>query len=155
MPVIRGEARWRAEDVLRGFFGEQRAAASGRRLQRLQCAEADLRGCLEAAAPRLLEPHELALAALERQFDPEHVVARVAGAEVLLLLLPIFLDDPHWHGADVEDRKLRIRLAEPLAERIVRLPGIGDVGRAAWLVDAAVRHEVWLLRQELQAARRS
>lgn len=140
--------------MLRGFFTEQRQQATGRRVERLRTAEADLRACLEAVAAGLLDPGEQALVALERQFHPEGAFERVALAADLLTVLPVYLDDPHWHGDEPADRMLRIRLAEPLMEWIVRLPGIGDVGRAAWRVDAAVRHETWLLRQERESARR-
>ena len=79
-----------------------------------------------------------------------------AQVDALLALLPVFLDDPRWHGADLEDRKLRIRLAEPLAWEVLRLPELRDVdlGKAASRVEAAVRHEIWLFRQEREAARR-
>ena len=76
-------------------------------------------------------------------------------AEAVLLVLPVFLDEPRWHGIDLEDRRLRIRLASDLVERTTRvsmLAGV-DVGRAAWVVEAAVRHEIWMLRQERAASR--
>lgn len=147
----------RSEDVLRRFFAEERAGATPRRVDRLDRAEADLRACLDELAPHLLTKQELALVALERQFEPVGATARVAGAEALLLTLPRFLDEPRWHGEDLEDRRLRIALAEPLAEEIVRLPALRnldlDLGRAWWIVVASVRHEIFLLRQERAAAR--
>ncbi|MFD1722867.1 hypothetical protein [Amnibacterium endophyticum] len=152
--MIRQRVQWRAEDVLGGFFAEQHRLATGSRSQRLLTAEADLRACLEAVAAGLLDPNEHALVALEHEFHPDGAVARVALAADLLTVIPVWLDDPRWHGEEQADRMLRIRLAEPLMEWIVRLPGIGDVGRAAWRVDAAVRHETWLLRQERESARR-
>ena len=148
----------RSDDVLRGFFAAERREATGRRIERLEKAEADLRACLDELAPHLLTKQELALVALERQFEPLGATARVAGAHALLLTLPVFLDEPRWHGEDVEDRRLRIRLAEPLAEEIVRLPALRnldlDLGRAWWVVVASVRHEIFLLKQEREAARR-
>ena len=145
----------RADDVLRGWFGEQRRTATGSADDRLRRAEEDLRACLDRLAPLLLSPQELALVALERQFDPEHAAAKVAGADAVLLMLPVFLDDPHWHGVDLLDRRLRIELARDLSEQIVRLPapeGV-DLGRAAFVVESAIRHEIWMLRQERGATR--
>ena len=146
----------RAEEVLRRFFGEQLAGAPKRRVERLQCAEADLLACLEVLAPALLTDQERALLALESQFDPQCALARVAGADAVLLALPVFLDQPRWHGADLEDRRLRIRLARSLADEIFRASasrGV-DLGRATWVVKAQVQHEIWMLQQEREAIRR-
>jgi hypothetical protein len=145
----------RADEVLRGFFREQTVGLTPRRTDRMHRAEADLRACLTGLAPLLFTDQERALLALEQQFDPSDAAARVASAEAVLLVLPVFLDEPRWHGIDLEDRRLRIRLARSLGEEILRsslLRGV-DVGRAAWLVDAAVRHEIWMLRQEAAAGR--
>ncbi len=144
-----------AEDVLSGWFREQRRTAGGSADDRLRRAEEDLRSCIDRLAPLLLTPQELALVALERQFDPEHAATKVAGVEAVLLTLPVFLDDPHRHGADLLDRRLRIELARDLSELIVRLPspeGV-DLGRAAFVVESAIRHEIWMLRQERGAVR--
>ena len=121
----------------------------------MQRAEADLRACLTGLAPLLFTDQEKALLALEQQFDPTDAEARVASAEAVLLVLPVFLDEPRWRGNDLEDRRLRLRLAQSLGQQILHsslLRGV-DVGRAAWLVDAAVRHEIWMLRQEGAASR--
>ena len=146
----------RVDDVLRRFFAEQATGASERRAHRLQHADADLRACLDELAHLLLTDQERALLALERQFDSVAATARVASADVILLLLPVFLDEPRWHGDDLEDRRLRIRLATVLAEEILRASASSgvDLGRAAWVVEAAVRHEIWMLRQEREATRR-
>ena len=146
----------RSDEVIGRFFDEQRLATTGRRRERLDRAEADLRTCLEAHAQQLLTAPELALLALERQFDATGAVARVAAADAVLLLLPIYLEDHHWFGEDLEDRRLRILLAEPLAYSIARLPEIRErkVGSAVWTVEAAKEHAVWMLRQERGAARR-
>lgn len=149
-------AALRAEEVLRSFFGAQLAGASKQRAKRLRCAEADLLACLEELAPVLLTDQERALLALERQFDPERALARVAGADAVLLTLPVFLDQPRWHGSDLEDRCCRIRLARSLADEIFRASasrGV-DLARATWVVQAQVQHEIWLLQQEREAIRR-
>src|SRR4051794_24275280 len=145
----------RADGALRRFFGAQLAGASEQRARRLRAAESDLLACLEEMAPLLLSDQERALLALERQFDPEGALARVANADAVLLLLPVFLDEPRWHGSDLEDRRLRIRLARSLADEIFResaARGV-DLGRAAWVVEAQVRHEIWMLQQEREATR--
>jgi hypothetical protein len=146
----------RAEEVLRRFFGAQAAGASTQRAARLQRAEADLLACLDELAPVLLTDQERALLALEQQFDPEGAITRVASADAVLLALPVYLDSPRWHGADLEDRRLRIGLARSLADEIFRASasrGV-DLGRAAWVVEAQVQHEIWMLRQEREATRR-
>lgn len=146
----------RADEVLRWFFEEQAAGATQRRAERLRCAQADLRACLDGLASCLFTDQEHALLALERQFDPRDATSRVASAEAVLLVLPVFLDEPRWHGADLEDRRLRIGLARPLSEQIVHtaaLRGV-DLGRAGWVVEASVRHEIWMLRQEREATHR-
>ena len=145
----------RADEVLRVFFQEQTVGLTPRRANRMQRAEADLRACLSGLAPLLFTDQEQALLALEQQFDSTEAAARVASAEAVLLVLPVFLDEPRWHGTDLEDRRLRIRLARPLSEEILRsslLRGV-DLGRAAGVVEAAVRHEIWMLRQEAAAGR--
>jgi hypothetical protein len=145
----------RSDDVIRWFFAEQRRISTGRRLERLERAEADLRLCLERFAGELLTRQELALLALERQFAPEGAVARIAGVDAVLLLLPIYLDEPRYHGEDLEDRKLRIRLADAMAREVLRVPALREpaIARAAWIVDAAVQHATWLYRQEREASR--
>jgi hypothetical protein len=145
----------RAEEVLRRFFAAQLAAASTQRAERLRSAQAALLGCLDELAPLLLSDQERALVALEAQFAPDDALPRVASAEAVLLTLPVFLDEPRWHGADLEDRRLRILLARSLADEIFRASasrGI-DLGRATWVVEAQVRHEIWMLQQEREAAR--
>lgn len=145
----------RAEEVLRRFFDAQLAAVTGQRATRLRSAEADLLACLDELAPLLLTDQERALLALERQFAAEGALVRVATAEAILLALPVFLDEPRWHGDHLEDRRLRILLARALAEEILRESGQRghDLGRAAWVVEAQVRHEIYLLQQEREAAR--
>lgn len=154
-PVVGARVTPRADEALRHFFEEQQRLSTGRRAERLQRAEADLRGFLEELIPPLLTDQERALLALERQFDADGAAARTAGAVAVLLLLPLFLDEPRWHGRDLEDRRLRIRLAAALTDDIVEAPAMRgvDTGRAAWIVDAAVRHEIWMLRQEREASR--
>lgn len=146
----------RADEVLHRFFEEQRTGAAGRRLERLSRSEDDLRTCLDDLAPGLLPAHEVALLALERQFDARSAAARVAPADAVLLVLPVFLGEPRWYGVDLEDRRMRIRLAEPLTREVVRTrQRRGErAGAAAWRVDAAVRHAIWTLRLEREQARR-
>jgi hypothetical protein len=145
----------RADEVIGGFFAEHAARTVGRRLERLQRAEEDLRMFFEEHAELVLEGPELALLALERQFEHEGAAARVAEAEALLLLLPLFLEQSQWQGLDHEDRRLRLELAEPLAHDIARLPELReqDLSAAVWIVESTVRHAVWMLRQEREATR--
>ncbi len=129
-----------AAEILERFFLLERGRASGRRLQRLELAERDLRSCLDAEADAILTETELALLAAEIQFDPEGATARVTEPDAILHVLPPFLQDPAWHGQDAEDRRLRIRLALPLARLVCRLPELrrAEVNCAFWDVEAAV-----------------
>lgn len=146
----------RADEVIGAFFAEQRSSTTGRREERLDRAEADLRACLEEHAHLVLSEPERALLALERQFGAQGAVARVVSAEAVLLLLPLYLEESRWRGLDLEDRRLRIRLAEPLAQVVAASPGLRDtdLGAAVWIVEATVRHAIWMLRQEREATRR-
>jgi hypothetical protein len=146
----------KSDEVIERFFTEQRGDAEGRRVERLERAEADLRACLEEHAALVLAETEVALLALERQFDATGPAARVMQADALLLLLPLYLEESQWRGLDLEDRRLRIRIAEPLAHAVARLPELqeADLGTAVWIIEATVRHAVWMLRQEREATRR-
>lgn len=86
---------------------------------------------------------------------PKVCAAPRAGADAVLLALPVFLEEPRWHGNDLEDRRLRIRLARSLADQIFRASasrGV-DLGRATWVVEAQLRHEILMLQQEREATR--
>jgi hypothetical protein len=146
----------RADEVIGSFFAAQHAAATGTRQARVDRMEEDLRLFVEEHVELVLDRSELALLALERQFDAERAAARVAEAGAVLLLLPLFLEESQWHGLDYEDRRLRLELAEPFAHEIARLPELqdDDLGAAVWIVDATVRHAIWMLRQEREATRR-
>ena len=147
----------RSDEVIRRFFAAQRHGVTGRRLERLRTAEADLRACLDEHAPLVLTEPELALLALERQFEPRDAVSRVAEADAIVLLLPLYLEESQWRGLDYEDRRLRIRLAEPLAYEVARLPELRgpEVSAAVWTVEATVEHAIWMLRTEREATRRN
>ncbi len=142
----------RFDEVLRLLLEPIRAKAQGKRLQRIDRCETDLRRCLDANADRLLIDPELALLPLERALDPEGATGRVASAELVLLLLPTFLSEPEWQGVDAEDRRLRISLAMTLARTGVRLPELADYasGCAMWDVEAAVQRARERLRRDLE-----
>lgn len=147
----------RSDEVIRSFFEAERRGVTGSRLERLAGAEEDLFACLEEHASLVLTEQEIALLALERQFDAHHAAARVAQADAVLLLLPLYLEESQWRGLDYEDRRIRIRLAEPLAHEVARLPDLrgGETGAAVWIVEATVEHAVWMLRKEREATRRN
>ena len=137
----------RSDEVLRLLFDRLVAGTTGRRHERLQRAEQDLRRCLEVNADRLFTDLERDLLVLEEQLDPVGAAARVASAEVVLLVLPIFLDEARWHGTDPEDRRLRIRLAADLTKAAVRLPELqGEISCLVLDVEFAVRRARSALR---------
>ncbi len=130
-----------ADAAISDFFLLERARTSGTRQRRLERAIDDLRQCFEAVADRVLTTPELDTRELERQFRPEGAAARVADAYALLYVLPLWLDDPRWHGNDLEDRRLRVQLALPLARFVARLPtfdGPAGGGCAMWDLEYAV-----------------
>ncbi|WP_375400463.1 hypothetical protein [uncultured Amnibacterium sp.] len=131
----------RVDEVLRILVDRLRADVAGRRLEQVDRAEIDLRRCIEQNAAGLFTDPELALLPLEQQLDPVGAVARVASADVLLLVLPIFLDDARWHGVDDEDRRLRVRFVVALSRAAVRLPELQPYssGCAIWDIEAAVQ----------------
>lgn len=143
----------RFDEVLRLLFEPIRAKAQGKRRDRVDRCEADLRRCLDANAQRLLTDPELALLPLERQLDPDGAAGRVASADVVLLLLPLFLRDPQWHGLDAQDRRLRITLTLMLARSAVRLPELASYswGCAMWDVESAVEQARDRLKRDLEA----
>ncbi len=143
----------RVDEILTLLFAAERRGLGGRRLDRLRSAECDLRRCLVVHAAHLLTGPELALLELEQQLDPVGAAERVASAEVVLLVLPLYLADPRWHGEDLEDRRLRIRLAEDLARQALALPELAGRSWECALGDVEVAIED--ARRELRRARTS
>jgi hypothetical protein len=143
----------RSDEILSLLFAAERRGLAGKRLERLRTAEADLRSCLNALADRLLTDHELVLLELERQLDPVGAVERVAAAGVVLLVLPRWLRDERWRGEDLEDRRLRIRVAEDLSAALIALP---EVASAEWrCARREIESAVEDARSELRRARSS
>lgn len=139
----------RADAVLRLLVDDLRRQATGRRLDRIDRAEGDLRRCIAASVDRLFTDPERALVPLEEQFEPEGAAVRVASAEVVLIVLPVFLGEARWHGADVEDRRVRIQLAAAITRGAVRLPDLqGEV--ACFVIEA--QQAIRRARDELRRA---
>jgi hypothetical protein len=123
----------------------------GKRRRRLRDATADLRECIEVHGERAMSEDEARLLELERQFfDPQGAVARVAPAPVLLRVLPFYLQETRWQGADDVDRRVRMRLALRLARATARLPelhgfdvatALADVERAWKVANRRLRRE--------------
>lgn len=132
------------------FLLLEQARASGARRRRLELAVEDLRQCFEAVADRVLTTSELATRDLERQFRAEDAAARVASADALLHVLPVWLEESRWHGDDLEDRRLRVQLTVALARFVERLPTFDGIECALLDVDAAVERA----RREIREARR-
>ncbi len=144
-----------ADASIRDFFLLELARASGARKRRLERAVDDLRLCFEDVSDRILITSELATRDLERQFQPEGAAARVADAFALLHVLPLWLEDPRWHGDDLEDRRLRVQLTLPLARYVTRLPSFdapNGGGCAFWNLDYAVRRARWSIREARREA---
>lgn len=145
----------RVHELLPLLLRSLRAGAGPRRLARIDAAEADLRRCLSAHADRLLTDPELAFLPFERALQPAGAVARVASADILLLVLPFFLREAGWHGADLEDRRFRIRISDVIAHAIPCLPELHgySCGAAVWTVEYAVDDARRALRLERRARR--
>lgn len=147
-PVI--PIRASVDAVLTEFERIQCARVAGRRRQRVAHAVTDLRRCFEHEAGRVLTDPELHLLAAEQQFDRDGAAARVAEPDALLLVLPTFLNDPAWHGAEAEDRRIRAHLALSLMRRVLRQPGLDgqSVGCEVWSIEAAVERSLTAVRAE-------
>ncbi len=145
----------RLDEMLPVLLQPFRAGAGPRRLERIDAVERDLRSCLEANATRLLTTPELAFLEFEQALEPEGAIARAASVDVLLLLLPTFIREPEWHGADLEDRRLRIRISDVLAHQMPRLPELQGFacGAEVWSVEYAVDDARRELRLERRARR--
>jgi hypothetical protein len=145
----------RLDEMLPILLRPLRAGAGPRRLQRIDAAELDLRRCLEVYAHRLLTTPELAFLEFEQAVNPADAVARAASVDVLLLVLPFFIREPEWHGVDLEDRRLRIRISDVLAHQMPRLPELQgySCGAEVWSVEYAVEDARRELRMERRAGR--
>ena len=112
----------RLDEMLPVLLRQFTTESGPRRLERIDAAEKDLRRCLEKHAGRLLTTPELAFLEFEQALEPRDAVARAASVDVLLLVLPFFIREPEWHGSDLEDRRLRIRISDVLAHQFPSLP---------------------------------
>ena len=137
--------------AIRDFFLLEQARASGARRRRLERAVEDLQQCFESVADRVLTTSELATRDLESQFRAEGAAARVASADALLHVLPVWLEEPQWQGGDLEDRRLRVQLTLPLARFVARLPTFDGSECVVLDVEWAVRQA----RRGLSEARRT
>ncbi|MET0590009.1 MAG: hypothetical protein ABWZ77_02430 [Naasia sp.] len=117
-PVM--QIRPMADGTLIAFFMNAEMGLMGKRLSRVEAAHADLLACFTAHLPDVLPE-----SADRREADdrPE-AAARVAPPEVILQVLPFFLDEQQWHGADLQDRRVRYSLSWGLAQWVARDLGL-------------------------------
>jgi hypothetical protein len=142
-----------ADGMLIEFFLNEEAGLTGRRLRRVEAAHGDLLVCFALHLPAIDHDAADRLAADPRNDRPD-AAARAVPTERILEVLPFFLDDPRWHGDELQDRRVRAQLAWRLAQWVGRrcdLLGSApyeSVHAAVWRSQKAVR------RIKAEAARR-
>src|SRR3954447_15060666 len=100
--------------VLRRFFAAQRRGVAGRRRDRVDLVEVQLRAFLEEIGPsRVCDECRLILE-LEREFGTVDAVARYLQADALLVLLRPFVERPAL-PFDTEQRRVELRVIAALA----------------------------------------
>lgn len=137
-----------ADRTLSHFFAVQSDFLTGSRLRRVIQAEVDLRSCFEQQAVAYLPEERVRRCAHERARGRTDPVARAAEPVVILRVLPPFLDEPRWHGVDLQDRRLRARLAWRLAQEIAHTHEL----RGSTVFEE-VRSAVWRSRKALRQVR--
>ncbi|GAA4742256.1 hypothetical protein GCM10025783_11960 [Amnibacterium soli] len=142
-----------ADGMLIEFFLNEEVCLTGKRLRRVEAAHGDLLACFALHLPAIDHDAADRLAADPRN-DRADAAARAVRTERILELVPFFLDEPRWHGDDLQDRRVRMRLAWGLAQW---------VGRRCDLLGSkpyeAVHAAVWRSQKEVrrikaEAARR-
>ncbi|WP_133766355.1 hypothetical protein [Amnibacterium kyonggiense] len=143
-PVI--PLRPMADGMLIHFFLNTGPTLTGKRLDRVERAHADLLACI---ADHLAEVDPGAAARAQTSDRPHRQDAAAASVapRAVLDFLPFFLDEPRWHGSDLRDRVVRADLAWQLAQWIDRRLGVRETASYE-----AVRQAVWRSRT---AVRRS
>ncbi|MDQ1530731.1 MAG: hypothetical protein QOE37_836 [Microbacteriaceae bacterium] len=133
--------RWfrsNVDSTLTEFFTARRRGCAGQRLERVGRVELALRDCVEATAARVLTDEEQWLLAAEQQFRPDGAAGRVAEPEALLFVLPIFLTEPQWCPADVEERRAQLLASAALTRHLVTTLNGAEVDCAVHAIGAAL-----------------
>jgi hypothetical protein len=145
-----------ADELLAVFFTLTGDGLTGRRARRHAAAERALRACLEERVDRVLSADELLILTMEREFDPLGAAARICAPSVLLEVLPYYLEEPRWHGDDLQDRRVRLVLAERLLPFVLGLPPLSelDTRRVAIEVRIALMRASAALADERRRIRR-
>jgi hypothetical protein len=137
-----------ADELLRAFFAQAGERLRGRGAERMREAERLLRRCLEGRAEHLLSPAERTILRAEREFAPRGAGARLASPAMILQVLPTFLET--WGGAELEERRMQITVAERLLELVSTFPSAEqDLAARRMAVRIALRRS----RRRYQLAR--
>jgi hypothetical protein len=94
------------------------AQTGGRRRQRIEEVERQLRTCVEAEAERIVVTSDLLLLASDREFDPAGAVARVMHADDLVFILSIFVE-PGWQSSEPMQRQAQLRMTRLLTNHLL------------------------------------
>jgi len=113
-----------ADELLTAFFTLHVDRLRGRRAERMAEAERSFRRCLEGRIEQLLTPAERTVLHAEREFQPLGAGARLAAPSVILQVLPVFLET--WGGAEIEERRVQLTVAERLLDFVSTFPPIAD-----------------------------
>lgn len=108
-----------ADGLLIEFFLNEETCLTGKRLQRVESAHGDLFACFAMHLPTV-DPDAADRLAADPRNDRADAAARALPTERILEMLPFFLDEPRWHGGDLQDRRVRAQLVRSLAQWVGR-----------------------------------
>lgn len=117
---------WRARTPTNcsAFFSQQGERLRGPGAERLRDAERLFQRCLEGSIEHLLSPADRTILRAEREFAPRGAGARLAAPSAILQVLPTFLET--WGGAELEERRVQLTVAERLLELVSTFPPVED-----------------------------
>ena len=135
-------------EILTTFFAARVELATGIARRRIEHVERRLRDCCEADGERVLETDDLAIVAVEREFDPVAVITRTMHAPDLLFILTLFVKPP-WLFDDRLARRAQLKLSSELTRFLVahRLVDYADYVCPILDIGASVRDGLFALRQ--------
>lgn len=137
------------DEILTAFFAPRLELATGIARRRIEQVERRLRACCEAEGERVLVTDDLAIVAVEREFDPVAVITRTMHAPDLVFILTLFAEPP-WLFDDRLACRAQLRLSGELATFLVnqRLVNYDDYVCPILDIGASVRNGLEALRQQ-------
>lgn len=139
------------DGILDGFARDGSMARHPATMRRIGAIKTRLLAYLATDAQHALLADERILLGAEREFAPDGAFSRVFGAEVLLAVLPGFLE-PAWLPRQAFDARAQVRFVELLRDWIVARGVIdADVSCLVYAIGDAARAARAFLRERAQA----